>query len=71
MARYKLILTDEDGVLVNMWTIGTELDFDVEDLKAEGECDSYITEEDFRAGRECDNDFNVTREIAINEGWNK
>jgi hypothetical protein len=54
-----------------MWTIGTELDFDVEDLKAEGECYSYITEEDFRAGRECDNDFNVTREIAINEGWNK
>ena len=42
----RLTLTDNDGVVIAEWTIGREVEIDIEDLDAEPEHDFY-TEENY------------------------
>ena len=42
----KLTLTDSEGVVICIWSIGAEYDYDIEDLDAEGKHDFYIEEDE-------------------------
>lgn len=37
----KLTLTDDDGIVLEVWTIGDKREYDIEDLDAEPEHDFY------------------------------
>jgi len=44
MAVYKVLLVDEEGTVISDYTVSTVLDFDPEDITAEGEYSYYLVE---------------------------
>lgn len=40
----KLVLTDDEGTVVDSWSIAFEYDFDPEDIHADGEHDLYLVD---------------------------
>ena len=65
MPVYKLTLADEDGVVISQATISTVLDFDLDDIDAEGEYDYYHAE-DYTTTHGIGSD--IEKEIDIAEG---
>jgi hypothetical protein len=74
MSAYKLILTDEDGIVIDQWSISTEYDYDVEDINDEGKHDMYVTEKECKRPvyiryKGEDIGEQVIREIIKAENW--
>jgi hypothetical protein len=57
----KLTLTDNDGVIINQWSIGNKPEFNIEDLNADPQYDFYLD------GNY--NDFKDIGEAVWKEAW--